>query len=135
MTLLKERIHTAKQGADLLFVEAPQTIEEMKKINSQVEGPTLANNIEAGKTPLLSASVLQDIGYNVVVFPVAATYAIAKTVTLLMNEIKLRGTTEGFFGNMTPFAEFNEIVGLSDIRSREDGYYARAADLIQKKRK
>ena len=131
-----ERANTYREaGADLLFVEAPQTVEEMEKINSQVEGPTLANNIEAGKSPLLSASVLQDIGYNVVVFPVAATYAITKTVTLLMNEIKLRGTTEGFLGNMTPFDEFNEIVGLLDIRSSEDGYYARAADLIQKKRK
>ncbi len=70
----------SQAGADLIFVEAPTTVEQMQQITSQIDAPLLANNIEGGKSPVLSAAELEKIGYSVVVFPVAATYAIAKTV-------------------------------------------------------
>jgi len=109
-------------GADLIFIEAPQTIEEMKRINREVDAPTMANNVEGGKSPLLSAKALESIGYNVVVFPIASTYCIAKAVTDLMNELKEKGTTESFLDRMITFTAFNELVGLPDIRKKEEGY-------------
>jgi methylisocitrate lyase len=109
-------------GADLIFVEAPQTIEDMKRINREINAPTLANNVEGGKSPLLSAKKLESIGYNVVVFPIASTYCIAKAVTDLMRELKEKGTTESFLDRMIPFAFFNELVGLPDIRKKEESY-------------
>jgi carboxyvinyl-carboxyphosphonate phosphorylmutase len=109
-------------GADLIFVEAPQTIEDMKRINREINAPTLANNVEGGKSPLLTAKKLESIGYNVVVFPIASTYCIAKAVVDLMRELKEKGTTESFLDRMITFAPFNELVGLPDIRKKEEGY-------------
>jgi carboxyvinyl-carboxyphosphonate phosphorylmutase len=109
-------------GADLIFIEAPQTIEDMKRINREINAPTLANNVEGGKSPLLIAKALESIGYNVVVFPISSTYCIAKAVTDLMKELKEKGTTESFLDRMITFTSFNELVGLPDIRKREEDY-------------
>jgi carboxyvinyl-carboxyphosphonate phosphorylmutase len=123
---IEEAIHRGnlyrEAGADLIFIEAPQTIEEMKRINREVDAPTMANNVEGGKSPLLSAKALESIGYNVVVFPIASTYCIARAVTDLMNELKEKGTTESFLDRMITFTSFNELVGLPDIRKKEEGY-------------
>src|SRR5579871_1083380 len=64
-------------GADLLFVEAPQTVEELRRVCSEIAGPCLANNVEGGKTPLLSAHELEEMGFASVTWPVSASYAIA----------------------------------------------------------
>ena len=110
-------------GADIIFVEAPTSVEQMKEITSRVEAPTMANNIEGGRSPLLSASELQDIGYSSVVFPVAATYAVSKALTGLMQEIKATGTSDGFRENMLDFDQFAELIGLDELRSIEGSYY------------
>jgi methylisocitrate lyase len=123
---IEEAIHRGgiyrETGADLIFVEAPKTIEEMKRINCEIDGPTLANNIEGGKTPLLTAKELELIGYNVVVFPISSTYCIAKAVMDLMKELKERGSTQSFLDRIIPFSHFNELVGLQDIRKKEEFY-------------
>ncbi len=110
-------------GADMVFIEAPTTKEEMIRINREVDAPTLANNIEGGKTPLLPAKELEEIGYNVVVFPVASTYAIKKAVTGLMTEIKNTGSSKGFLDNMVTFDEFNQFMGLEEMRELELSFY------------
>jgi carboxyvinyl-carboxyphosphonate phosphorylmutase len=109
-------------GADLIFVEAPKTIGDMKRINREIDAPTLANNIEGGKTPLLRAKELEVIGYNVVVFPISSTYCIAKAVTDLMKELIETGTTKSFLDRMVTFTHFNELVGLPAIRKKEEVY-------------
>ncbi|MBT3225001.1 MAG: oxaloacetate decarboxylase [Desulfobacula sp.] len=113
----------SQAGADLIFVEAPTTVEQMRAITAQVDAPLLANNIEGGKSPLLSAIELEKIGYNTVVFPVAATYAIAKVVGDLMAEIAATGTTAGFSNRMVSFDEFNHLIGLDSLRSLERNYF------------
>ena len=110
-------------GADLIFVEAPITIEQMRMITAQIDAPTLANNIEGGKSPLISAVELEKIGYNTVVFPVAATYAVAKVVGDLMTELATNGTTAGFKSQMVSFDEFNDLIGLDHLRSLERKYF------------
>lgn len=117
------RAHLAWEvGADLLFVEAPTDIEQMKRICSELDGPTLANNVEAGKTPFLTASELQAIGYAAVAYPVAATYTITKAVRELMVTLASEGSTLGMVNRMVSFEEFNNTVGLGDIRAREIAY-------------
>jgi 2,3-dimethylmalate lyase len=113
----------SQAGADLIFVEAPTTVKQMRAITAQVDAPTLANNIEGGKSPLLSAIELEKIGYNTVVFPVAATYAVAKVVGDLMAEIAATGTTKGFSNRMVSFDEFNHLIGLDSLRSLERTYF------------
>jgi methylisocitrate lyase len=113
----------SQAGADLIFVEAPTTVEQMQQITSHIDAPLLANNIEGGQSPVLSAAELEKIGYSVVVFPVAATYAIAKTVGDLMMEIAKTGSTTRFKDRMVSFDEFNQLIGLDALRNLERTFF------------
>lgn len=117
-------------GADLLFVEAPTTVDQMRRICAEVPGPCLANNVETGLSPLLPAAQLQAIGYAAVVFPVAATYAVARTLADLFATIRRTGTTESFLPRMLEFGAFNDLVGLSAQRARETELQDFAAALV-----
>ena len=119
-------------GADLLFVEAPTDIGQMRRICSEIEGPCLANNLEAGKTPCLPAKELEDIGYATVAYPVAATYTITKALTELMETLARDGSTAACRERMVSFEEFNALVGLPELRRREAGYQDCARDSIKR---
>jgi methylisocitrate lyase len=128
-----ERAQEAREaGADLLFVEAPTSVEQMKRICSELDGPALANNVETGKTPALTAAELEAIGYAAVAYPVAATYAITAAVRELMQVLKKEGTTRGMAGRMVTFEEFNETVGLAEIRARETACADFARSIVRK---
>ncbi|SDD48888.1 isocitrate lyase/PEP mutase family protein [Sporomusa acidovorans] len=109
-------------GADVLFIESPENIEEMKSITSSFQVPVLANMVEGGRTPLLNTSELEKIGYNLVIYPTASTYVTAQAMFNLMNELKDKGTTQEFIDKMIPFSQFNELIGLPKIRQLEDEY-------------
>jgi 2-methylisocitrate lyase-like PEP mutase family enzyme len=119
-------------GADMLFVEAPRDIEQMRRICSELDGPCLANMVEAGNTPLLSAAELQEIGYAAGVFPVAATYAVAHALTGLMQSLYEHGTTEQYREHMLDFSGFNRLVGLPELRSNEQSYLEFARQVMKK---
>jgi methylisocitrate lyase len=128
-----ERVQLAREaGADLLFVEAPTSIEQMRRICREVPGPCLANNVETGLSPLLPAAQLQAIGYAAVVFPVAATYAVAFALRELFATIRATGTTSDFLPRMLAFDEFNELVGLGAQRARESQLTAYAETLASR---
>jgi carboxyvinyl-carboxyphosphonate phosphorylmutase len=109
-------------GADILFIESVESIDEMKKVTSSYKAPVLANMLEHGRTPLLSAKRLQEIGYDIVIFCVASTYVTAKAVMDLMMTLKSEGTTENYLDKMIAFEEFNKLIGLPDIRRLEQKY-------------
>jgi 2,3-dimethylmalate lyase len=131
-----ERVQLAcETGADLLFVEAPTDVGEMRRICAEIPGPCLANNIETGLSPLLSADELQEIGYAVVVFPVAATYAVAYALRELFATIRRTGSTAEFLPRLVAFGEFNELVGLPLQRRRESEWMRDAEALVERHRK
>jgi len=80
---------------------------------------------EAGKTPFLPAQELEAIGYNAVVFPVSATYALAKAVSALMAELSRTGTTKGFWDQMWQFDDFYQFMGVDALRQKERNYHER----------
>ncbi|MEX0808373.1 MAG: oxaloacetate decarboxylase [Dongiaceae bacterium] len=114
-------------GVDLIFVEAPQSVEEMRRICSEIAAPCFANYLEGGRTPLLSAKELEDVGFAVVAYPVSATYAIARALQEVYAILKRDGETDSFRERMLEFDEFNRLVGLDELRARENGYAAEAA--------
>ena len=122
-------------GADLIFVEAPRSVEEMKRINTNVEAPTLAIQLEGGKTPLLTTKDLQEIGFSVVVYPNATVYATAWALKGLWETLKKEGTTRSFTDRMIGFDDFNTLVGLDKIRELESFYYRDLFESLQKKNK
>ena len=121
-------------GADLLFVEAPTNLAQMRRICREIPGPCLANNIETGLSPLLPAKELQAIGYAVVVFPVAATYAVAYALRELFATIRRTGSTGEYLPRLLEFGEFNELVGLSSQREREAAWQRDAEALVARRR-
>ena len=116
----------AEAGADLIFIEAPQTIEELVEVRRQIKKPLLANMVENGKTPLLSAEELQKIGYNAVVFPVSSVYTVAAALRDLWSELKETGSTKQYAasGKMISFGEFNQLVGLPAYKEIERKFAA-----------
>lgn len=109
-------------GADVIFVEAPQNREELARVAREVKAPLLANMIEHGKTPLLSAAELQDLGYKLVIFPLAALYMAARAVLDCAQVLMQTGTTESIIPRMLPFHQFNDLVGLPLYREIEGKY-------------
>jgi 2,3-dimethylmalate lyase len=109
-------------GADLLFVEAPGSVEQMRKICAEVNGPTFANNLPGGRSPYLTAREMQEIGYSVVADATSCTYIIARAVRDLFTELAMTGSSAALADRMILFDEFNLLVGLPEIRERERYY-------------
>ncbi|WP_119459193.1 isocitrate lyase/PEP mutase family protein [Rhodospirillaceae bacterium SYSU D60014] len=117
-------------GADLLFVEAPVSVEELRRVCSEIPGPCLANNIEGGRTPLLPAAALEEMGFAAVTFPVAATYAVAEALRGLYSALARDGTTAAVEDRLMTFDEFNVLIGLPAVREAETAYEEFARDLV-----
>ncbi len=109
-------------GADVVFIESPETVDEMKEITSTFNVPVLANMVEGGRTPLLSAQELEDLGYHIVIFPTSSTYITAQAVKNLMEELRKTGTTQNILRQMISFTEFNKLIGLAEIRELENKF-------------
>ena len=123
---IKEAIERGKAyeeaGADIIFIESPETEEEMKQITSSFSVPVLANMVEHGRTPFLPVSALEEIGYDLVIFPVTSTYVIAKAVSEVMKVLKETGSTGNIVDKMIAFEEFNKLIGLPAICEIEKRY-------------
>jgi methylisocitrate lyase len=94
----------------------------MRRICSEVNGPVFANNLPGGKSPYLTAQELQEIGYAVVADATSCTYVIAHAVRELFTELARTGSSAAFANRMVLFEEFNRLVGLPEIREREQRY-------------
>lgn len=111
-------------GADVIFVESLESIEEMRMVNQAVSKPTIANMVEGGRTPYLTAQELQDLGYRLVVFPVSTLYAAMQSVLSVLGELKSTGTVELSPGKMVNFTQFNELIGLPQERQLEENDFS-----------
>ncbi|WP_066425322.1 oxaloacetate decarboxylase [Anabaena sp. 4-3] len=99
-------------GADILFVEAPQSVEELKAIAAAFPNiPLVANIVEGGKTPSLSAAELQNLGFKIVFFPLTGLLAVTQTLTNCLTHLKQQGTT----ANLTDLVKFPEFQQLVDV--------------------
>jgi 2-methylisocitrate lyase-like PEP mutase family enzyme len=110
-------------GADALFVEAPESIEELERVAQALPGPLVANMVEHGVTPHLSRSELRDLGFGLIVCPLAALYAAARAVTDVLTELSDKETTAGAYERMLTFDEFNALVDL-ERRYEDEARYA-----------
>ncbi len=109
-------------GADIIFIESPESKEEMVMINKAIKVYTLANMVEGGRTPMLPNQELEALGYNLVIYPTASTYLTTKAMLTLMETLKKEGTTATMIPEMVTFSEFNDLIGLTEIRALEAKY-------------
>lgn len=106
----------ADAGADLAFVDAPGSREELEEIARRVDAPSLANMSETGRTPPLTAAELQELGYRVVIFPSSQTWIFARAYAELCAELRETGTTQGIRDRMMSFDEVNELLGMEELQ-------------------
>jgi 2-methylisocitrate lyase-like PEP mutase family enzyme len=103
----------AEAGADVTFVDAPRTREQLAEIASKVQGPSLANMSETGRSPTLTADELQELGYRIVIFPSTQTWLFARVYQELLDELQQTGTSIGLRDRMMPFDEVNDLLGIA----------------------
>jgi len=107
-------------GADILFVEAPRSHEELARVGAELsEFRLMANMVEFGKTPLLPADELAELGYSLVIYPGALTRTIVPAARAVLAELAETGTTAGRLDQMATFQDVNEILGLTDANEWE----------------
>lgn len=122
-----ERMHRyLEAGADLSFVESPTSVEEMRRITREIAAPNMANLVPGGKTPILTAQELQDLGFAIAAYPTLLTYVMARAAQQALAHLHSARTTAGLEGSME-FEEFHRIVGLEALRRRESELYAGVA--------
>ena len=110
----------AKAGADVIFIESPESIDEMKKINESIPVPTLANMVEKGRTPLLSVTELEKLGYKLIIFPVTSVLAEANILFKVYRKLLDTGSTNDIIGTeLVDFDEFNNLVGAAEVKKLE----------------
>jgi len=124
---LDEAIERAKRardlGVDAIFVEAPERIEDLERVATEVEGVVrVANMIEGGRTPLLTPAELHDLGYDLIVTPLSAIFAAAKAVREAFAVLRKEGTLRDRPELLLSFSEFEPVVDLAGHRALEEHY-------------
>lgn len=114
----------AEAGADMLFVEAPQSLEQIERIVRQFSGrvPLMANMVEGGKTPIVDAAGLERLGFSFVIFPGGIVRAIAATARDYYANLVANGSNEAFRNRMFDFAGLNGVIGTPELLAEGKRY-------------
>lgn len=114
-----------KAGADLIFLEAPESLEELKMYANELVPKGIrisANMLDGGKTPLLKFKELEDLGFSRVSIPVMTIYTVAKSLYENLTQLLADGTNKNIQDKIYPFQDFNKLIGLSEIRDLEKNF-------------
>jgi len=118
-----ERAHRYKDaGADVLFLEAPESLAELERIARDLPPPAMANMVEGGATPMMTAAELGAMGFRLVIFPGAAVRVSAAAMLRMMTTLRKQGTTASLRDEMLSFQELNDLLGLPEFQRREERY-------------
>jgi 2-methylisocitrate lyase-like PEP mutase family enzyme len=109
-------------GADVGFVEAPQSVEELRVVGHSVNGPNLVNVFEGGKTPMLAASELQEMGFRLGIYPSQTHRAAIRAAQRVLAALKRNGDTTQVESDLATFQEREEVVGTARWRVLEQRY-------------
>ena len=105
----------ANAGADILFIESPETVEEMRIIGARFDLPLVANMVEKGRTPVLAQADLEAIGYRIAIFPVSALLASIQAMAGVFGHLKATGSTVGAPVPLYDFTELSLLMGFQDV--------------------
>ena len=110
-------------GADILFVESPESLEELRRVAETFKGATLlANMVEGGRTPYLSAAELGQMGFKVAIYPGSGFLTAARAMQLVYGRLKEAGIGTGSAAEMLPFSEMNTLMGFPAVHAFEKRY-------------
>ena len=109
-------------GADVGFVEAPQTVEELRVVGREVKGPALVNVFEGGKTPMLGATELEAMGFRLGIYPSQTHRAAIRAAQRVLAAMKRDGDTNAVEAELATFQEREDAVGTAQWRKLEERY-------------
>ena len=115
----------AEAGAEVLFADGLCSREEIERFAKELQGEgafLVANMIEGGKTPIIPAKELEQMGYSLVFWACSAVYTVSKALYDLFSGLKANGTTEATVANMIEFGRFNHFIGLDHYKEMERKY-------------
>ena len=119
---IERGIQNKKTGADAVFIEAPRSLDEMKKIGKEIKSPLVANMIEGGATPMNSVQTLNKIGFNIILYPLSVLFANTFATMNILQELKNTGTTVKYKQKVVNFDQFNNLVELDKFKKMETKY-------------
>jgi len=119
---IERGLYYKKIGADVIFVEAPKTIQEMKKIGNSINAPLVANMIEGGATPISSETKLHEMGFKIILYPLSVLFSNTYATLQILRELKRSGTTRKLNKKLVNFDQFNDLVELKKYRKLEKQY-------------
>jgi len=109
-------------GADVGFVEAPQTVEELRVVGREVRGPALVNVFEGGKTPMLGATALEEMGFRLGIYPSQTHRAAIRAAQRVLAAMKRDGDTSAIEADLATFQDREDAVGTATWRELEERY-------------
>jgi 2-methylisocitrate lyase-like PEP mutase family enzyme len=111
-------------GADVLFIEAPRSLSEMKAVTQRFGGrvPLLANMVEGGKTPVVSADMLEALGFLIAIFPGAIARALGFAAREFYASLRQHGGTDAVRGRMLDFDGLNRLIGTPELLAQGKKY-------------
>jgi 2-methylisocitrate lyase-like PEP mutase family enzyme len=105
-----------KAGADIVFIESPESVDEMKRIGQEIDAPLVANMADGGRTPILPASELEAMGYNMAIFPAIGFLAVAAAAERVYGHLLKTGTSAGLApSDSYGFGRICDLMGFPDI--------------------
>ena len=119
---IERGLYYKKIGADVIFVEAPKTIQEMKKIGNSINAPLVANMIEGGATPISSETKLHEMGFKIILYPLSVLFSNTYATLQILRELKRSGKTRKLNKKLVNFDQFNDLVELKKYRKLEKQY-------------
>lgn len=110
-----------KAGADVVFVESPETEDEMKRVRDEIDGPLFANMVNGGRTPLLAAETLASMGYQIAIHPAVGFLAVGHALSHAYSDLLKNGETSDEVP-LYSFDDFNTLIGFEDVWEFEKKY-------------
>ncbi|TXF09877.1 isocitrate lyase/PEP mutase family protein [Pelomicrobium methylotrophicum] len=105
----------ARAGADILFIESPESEEEMARIGRTFDLPLVANMVEKGRTPLLGAKRLQELGFSIAIFPATGFLAAGAALEQAYQALQDTGSSEPVLGELYDFDRFSRLMGFEQV--------------------
>ena len=105
----------AKAGADVVFIEAPESEDEFERIGREIDAPLLANMVEGGFSPVLPAETLARLGFAIAIFPGTGFLATAKTLEHVYGHLKTNGSSVALETDSFSINEMHELMGFGDV--------------------
>jgi 2-methylisocitrate lyase-like PEP mutase family enzyme len=112
----------AAAGADILFVESPESVEEMRTIGRTFDQPLMANMVEGGRTPVVDQKTLEELGYSIAIFPASGFLAAGEALRKVYSHLKEHGSSVGGDIPLYKFSEFSELMGFGAVAAFDKTY-------------